>query len=279
MSNTAMSLFSNSTIEDMIKRAEIIVKSKLAPKGFDTPEAVIVACTFGAELGFSPTQSLNLLSVTNGKPTLSYNGYMALCVKHGGRIDEVKSDDKEATVEVWREGREKPVVGTYTLQQAMKAGLLAKDTWQKYPKQMLFARAAVEAIRRAFPDVISGLYSEEEMESVGNAPVKVVTVPTEAKKATVVKAEVVQVAPVAKSSTVIEIPDAEFVTSTPRVKFDANNDAHVTELANAYATHFTLPDETQLGKLKLWVAGQELNIDELDETFRVRKEKADAKQQ
>lgn len=275
MSNTGLSLFSASPIEDMIKRAEIIVKSKLAPKGFDTPEAVIVACTFGAELGFSPTQSLNLLSVTNGKPTLSYNGYMALCVKHGGRIDEVKSDDKEASVEVWREGREKPVVGTYTLQQAMKAGLLAKDTWQKYPKQMLFARAAVEAIRRAFPDVISGLYSEEEMESVGNAPVKVVTVPTEAKKATVVKAEV---APVAKASTLIEIPDAEVVTEAPKVKFDANNEEHLKLLSEAYAKHFTEPTDEQVAKLKLWVAGQDLKLDELDETFRIRKEKADAKQ-
>lgn len=275
MSNTGLSLFSVSPIEEMLQRAAIIVKSKLAPKGFDTPEAVLVACTYGAELGFSPTQSLNLLSVTNGKPTLSYNGYMALCVKHGGRIDEVKSDDKEAVVEVWREGREKPVVGSYTLQQAVKAGLLAKDTWQKYPKQMLFARATVEAIRRAFPDVVSGLYSEEEMESVGNASTKAVAAPTEAKKATVVKAEVV---PVSKSSTVIEIPDAEVIPTASKIKFEPNNSAHSQILSETYAKYFDVPDEAKLEKLKAWVAGQDLNIDELDETFRARKEKADAKQ-
>ena len=310
MSNNALSLFSTGSLDESLKRAEIIVKSKLVPKGFDTPEAVLVACTFGSELGFSPTQSLNLLSVTNGKPTLSFNGYMALCVKHGGWIDEIKSDDKEAVIHIHRPGRDKPVVGVYTLQQAVKAGLLSKDTWVKYPKQMLFARATVEAIRRAFPDVVSGIYSDEEMEQVGNTtskPSKATEEPKRvlsAKNHEILKNVVQSVGgsllddgveiegQVTKKplSTMIEIPDTEIVEvkipeSTQvqcqvevftNAEFNQLNPEHLKILADTYSKYFSFPTEDQIGKLKLWVSGQGLTINEIDDAFKARKAKTDA---
>ena len=57
---------------------------------------------------------------------------------------------------------------TFTLQQAEKAGLLAKEgsNYKKYPMRMLKARAQAYACRDLFSDVIANIYTPEELEEV-----------------------------------------------------------------------------------------------------------------
>jgi hypothetical protein len=68
---TELTLFSSSQpLEKSLELAKVILDSKLAPADLKSPEAILVACTFGAELGFTPIQSMNLINVISGKPTL-----------------------------------------------------------------------------------------------------------------------------------------------------------------------------------------------------------------
>jgi hypothetical protein len=62
--------------------------------------------------------------------------------------------------------------------------LVNKDVWKNYPKNMLFARAISNAARFYCPEAISGYYTTEELEDLGEvvAPAKVavsVAIPAE----------------------------------------------------------------------------------------------------
>ena len=52
-----------------------------------------------------------------------------------------------------------------TMEDAKRAGLLGKTSWQRYPEDMLFARALSRGARRFCPDALGGaIYTPEELE-------------------------------------------------------------------------------------------------------------------
>lgn len=166
--NNALSIFTSNPLESQLAKAELLIKSGMVPATFKTPEAVLVACTIGHELGFSPIQSLNVINVIEGKPTLGLNGYLALIAAHNGSVDVVSHTETECTVKVNRNGRSH--TESYTIAEAAKAGLAGKGNWVKMPKKMLFARAVTAATRIIFADVVSGLYETDEIKDFSNNP-------------------------------------------------------------------------------------------------------------
>lgn len=160
MSN--LTLFSDQSLESMLAKAEVFIKSGLVPKTYNKPESVLVACTYGADLGFSPMQSLQVINVIEGKPCLSAAALQALALKHGGTIDVLEHTDKVCELEITRGERKHK--SRFSVEDAIKQGLLGKSNWQKMPKAMLFARATSQAIRFMFADIVGGLYTVEELE-------------------------------------------------------------------------------------------------------------------
>ena len=165
-----LSLFGGQAMADMVAKAEVMIKSGFLPKAYTKPESVIMACTIGAELGFSPMQSLNVINVIEGRPTLSVNACLALVQKSGGFVETLDLTDTLCRIRVSRPGRPDHTE-EYTLVDASKAGLTGKQNWVKMPKNMLYARAASNGIRRVYADVLSGLYTTEEMQDATNQPV------------------------------------------------------------------------------------------------------------
>jgi hypothetical protein len=158
-----LSLFGMQSMADMIVKADIMIKSGFLPKAYNKPEAVIMACTIGAELGFSPMQALNVINVIEGKPTLSVNACLALVQKSGGFVETLELSETACKIRVSRPGRPEHIE-EFTLVDASRAGLTGKQNWVKMPKNMLYARAASNGIRRVYADVLSGLYTTEEMQ-------------------------------------------------------------------------------------------------------------------
>jgi len=69
-----------------------------------------------------------------------------------------------ATCRAKRKGADE-IVETFSQANAIKAGLWTKKgPWQNYPKVMLKQRARGFAMRYAFPDVLKGMVSREEVE-------------------------------------------------------------------------------------------------------------------
>ena len=159
------------TFEQKYQMASVLVKSGLIPQGLNTPEKVCVALQWGHELGLSPMVAVNNVAVINGKPTLSAD-IMAAVAKRApeyGGIEWIKNTDTEAECKITRilaNGKTESITSRFTIDDAVKAGLAGRDVWKKYPKRMLKHRCLSYGLKDMFPDILAGLYTPEEMESV-----------------------------------------------------------------------------------------------------------------
>lgn len=157
-----------SNFGELIRFADIASKSGMVPKDYSNrPQAIVIACQMGAELGLAPMQSLQNIAVINGRPSVWGDTLLAL-VKASPVCDDVietiegEGDSLVATCTAKRRGKE-PVVARFSMADARSAGLAGKvGPWKQYPKRMLQMRARGFALRDAFPDVLRGLITAEE---------------------------------------------------------------------------------------------------------------------
>jgi hypothetical protein len=159
------------TLEEMVRLGEIVMNSGLA-LGHRNTESVVVVLQLGAELGFTPMQSLRTIAVLNGRPVPSADGCVA-AVTASGHCDyfrEVETTDTCSTWETRRRGDAEPRQFTFTIDDARRAGLTQREHWRAYPKRMLAARAKKYLAQDTYPDVIGGLLSAEEALDLGAAP-------------------------------------------------------------------------------------------------------------
>lgn len=153
-------------LEEAMKYAELIANSDFCPKESRGKAGnILVAIQYGAELGLSPMQALQNISVINGKPSLWGDALLGLVKAHHTFVDiqeEIKNDVAYCRVE---RKNSKPVEVTFSIEDAKKANLWGKaGPWTQYPKRMLQMRARSFALRDAFADVLKGLNMREEVE-------------------------------------------------------------------------------------------------------------------
>lgn len=124
----------------------------------------------GREMGYGPFASVQGIHVIQGKPTLSAN-LMAAAVKSSPRYDyRVRQmTDAACRIEFFEtiDGRRESVgESVFTLEDAKRAGVKNLD---KFPRNMLFARAMSNGVRWYCPDVFAGnaAYTPEEMGDQG----------------------------------------------------------------------------------------------------------------
>jgi hypothetical protein len=152
------------SFDEMARFCRAVVNSGLAPKGFNSPEAVMVAVQHGLELGLAPMQALQSIAIINGKPCIYGDAALALVTSHPSFVDiEETFEGDTATCTVQRKDRS-PVERSFSEADAKKAGLWGKSgPWQQYPSRMLQMRARSWALRDAFPDALRGLGIREEV--------------------------------------------------------------------------------------------------------------------
>jgi hypothetical protein len=125
----------------------------------------IVKIQAGAELGIAPFAAMSGIHIISGKPTIGA-GVMAAMVKASGKYNYrvTEQTDKVCSINFY-EGAEMLGTSTFTIEDAKKAGTKNTD---KFPRNMLFARAMSNGVKWYTPDVFAGpVYVPEEMESVG----------------------------------------------------------------------------------------------------------------
>jgi hypothetical protein len=125
----------------------------------------IVKIQAGAELGMAPFAAMSGIHIISGKPTIGA-GVMAAMVKASGKYNYrvTEQTDKVCSIDYY-EGAEMIGTSTFTIEDAKKAGTKNTD---KFPRNMLFARAMSNGVKWYTPDVFAGpVYVPEEMESVG----------------------------------------------------------------------------------------------------------------
>jgi hypothetical protein len=159
--------FAPKSLDEALTVSKQIATSALIPGDLrQKPQDVLVTILAGQELGLGPMQSIRGLYVVNGKPVMSSDMMVALCLRSSAceYFQLVESTPGRATYEAKRRGAPKPVQMSFTIEQARAAGLTGKGTWKSYPDAMLRARAASSLARAVFPDLVAGVYEPGEAE-------------------------------------------------------------------------------------------------------------------
>jgi len=166
-------------MDGLVRFANAVAKSGLAPKGIQTPEAICIALEMGLEVGLPPMAALQNIAVINGRPSIWGDAMLAVC-RATGEVAEFSewyedggkrlprnpvtfSDTTVAVCRVTRTGYEPAETG-FSVADAKTAKLWGKEgPWSQYPARMLRFRARSFALRDSFGDALKGLRSAEEV--------------------------------------------------------------------------------------------------------------------
>lgn len=156
-------------LDDLQRLSKLLVASNFFDaKGGESMAIAQIATKIlaGRELGYGPFASVQGIHVIQGRPALSAN-IMAAAVKNSPRYDYRvrKMTADECTIEFFERcdgKRESLGVSTFTQADALKAQVKNMD---KFPRNMLFARAMSNGVRWFCPDVFSGntVYTPDEL--------------------------------------------------------------------------------------------------------------------
>lgn len=144
-------------------------------KDIKTASQAVVKIMAGKELGLSAFESMASIYIVNDKLALTSKAMSSL-IKRSKRydysVDELNETECKITFyDITKEEHRPLGVSHFTFKDAAKAGLVNKDVWKNYPKNMLFARALSNGARFYCPDAICGYYATEELEDIGQEPV------------------------------------------------------------------------------------------------------------
>lgn len=189
--------------------AKTLATSGLVPDALrGKPADVLVIMMYGMELGLSVNQAMRGIHVIKGRPSLSTElrvsktrerghrvGVVCVCgewADYAGHGDPTDQDpgrhpynadwtDQRCTVKAVRRDSGETSIVTWTVQDAVRAGLLwpgkgdlegrliARSSksgeilpWEAYTRDMLYNRAADRACKQIAPEVAYGLYTPEE---------------------------------------------------------------------------------------------------------------------
>jgi len=176
MSNTlAHNNYKTDQIRNPLLLAEHFLKSKFFKDTTDISQT-LVKIVAGQELGFGPMASITGFHIVQGKPTISAN-LMGAAIKRSGRYNYkvVEMTEQVCSIDFYEE---KEFCGNsiFTIEQARKA---ETKNLQKYPRNMLFARALSNGARWYCPDVLNGspIYTPEELGAEVDQDGEVVAIP------------------------------------------------------------------------------------------------------
>lgn len=151
------------SIADVMEMATAAAKSGLFA-GIGTPEAAFTLMMLCHSEGLHPMQALRRFDIIDGKPSMKADAILAEFLNRGGMVEWHRNDHEECRATFTAPGLKTPVTVSWTIADAQRAGLLRKNNWMGYPRQMLRARVISEGVRMSMPAVVVGIYTPEEVE-------------------------------------------------------------------------------------------------------------------
>jgi len=173
--------------------------------------AIILA---GASVGYDPFQAVQQMFIVHGSPAMYARSMVALVKSHGHQLDQGDSSPTSVTVRARHRDRKEWHEFTWTYERADRAGYTSNPKYRTNPQEMLYAKAATEACRRMFPEVLAGIspYSveESELEDLGETEPAEAAAPIETKPKRTVTRKKAAAAPAPELPAVVnEAPEEE----------------------------------------------------------------------
>lgn len=154
--------------DQLVTFSEMAARTEMVPKDFrGKPGNIMLAVQMGSELGLSPMQALSNIAIINGRAGVWGDALIGICrqsplCENITETMEGEGDNRVAVCVAKRRGAS-PVTARFSVADAKRAELWGKDIWKKYPERMLQNRARGFALRDAFPDLLRGLKTGEEL--------------------------------------------------------------------------------------------------------------------
>jgi hypothetical protein len=152
-------------IQAIEKMGEMIWASGMF--GCVKPEQGMVLAMQCLAEGKAPLELAKTYHIIEGKLTMRADAMLGRYLTTGGKVKWITRSDTEVRA-IWsKDGNDVEISSTLEefknngIAMSGKGGL--KDNWRKFPKQMLTARNVSEAVRLLAPQIISGIYTPEEV--------------------------------------------------------------------------------------------------------------------
>jgi hypothetical protein len=152
------------TVQDNLSVAKTFYESGMFPDIKSSSQAMVKIMA-GSEFGIEPFAAMSGIHIISGKPTIGA-GLMAQRVKKSGKYTYNVLQLNDSICEIEFIQLPKTILGksTFTIEDAKKAGT---KNIERFPKNMLFARAISNGVRWFTPDIYeSVVYVPEEMQEV-----------------------------------------------------------------------------------------------------------------
>lgn len=171
MSQITNFMIAPQTLTEAMKFSEMVSNSSFCPAQMKGKAGdVMLAMSMGAEVGLSPLQAIQNISVINGRPCLWGDGALAVAMSSPSYVSHrewfegtIKEGNLVAYCGVTRKNSEE-YIRAFSMDDAKKAKLWEKaGVWQQYPDRMLQMRARAFAIRDKFADALRGISIAEEV--------------------------------------------------------------------------------------------------------------------
>lgn len=145
---------------DIMQTAKLFAESGMFTDAKQAAQA-FVKIQAGQEIGIPPFASMSGIHIIQGKPAIGA-GLIASTLKGSGKYDYkvIEMSDKNCSIDFYQ-GKEKIGNSSFSIEDAKKQQTKNID---KFPKNMLFARAISNGVKWFAPDVFSGpVYTPDEL--------------------------------------------------------------------------------------------------------------------
>lgn len=136
-----------------------------------TEQGMVLAMQCLAE-GKPPLELAKTYHIIEGKLTMRADAMLGRYLTSGGKVKWTERSDKRVAATWICDGNEVEIV--VTIEEMTKNGVALgnngklKTNWQRFPRQMLTARNVSEAVRLLMPQIVSGIYTPEEVADFSN---------------------------------------------------------------------------------------------------------------
>lgn len=159
MSSTALA------IPDKMALCQELSGSNLLPAQYrGNPANLLYAVEYAEALQIHPVAALNGIHVIEGKPSASAQLIAGLVRRAGHRLRVSFVDGIATAVVIRSDDPDFTFTASWDMTRANAAGLTGKSNWKKYPDAMLKSRAITEVARDACSEALFGIiYTAEEL--------------------------------------------------------------------------------------------------------------------
>jgi hypothetical protein len=159
-----LTLHENASLPDVFRLAEMLVPTGMLPDTIKTAGQCVAIILAGRELAMPPMRALRSLVLVKGKVVESADSQLSRFKTDGGRAVFERLDEHGAMLHL-RHPNGDQHTETFTMEDAKKAGLAGKGTWQQFPKAMLRSRVITAGLKSIGWEGGVGAYDPDEAQS------------------------------------------------------------------------------------------------------------------